>query len=643
MNANAEHGDTPPESQPGADTRGNGIPKAFQEIAAFREDVNMKRVGIGDKRKWLHGAMDDLTQSVNHLGANLKQLQQRLQDQEFHRLSFQINEFHTSLREYWQTEAEYCQQDNELGAAEFKLTRYERKVYDQLHVRPGDDPVPQRFNERLSLQSKTNSKHSLPELPYYPAGSMMSFEEDPFESMFGSVPIGSLPIPLQNPKKKPRLISGGSTGDAFGHGVVENEPENLDINSLFPLPLKALDVFPPLFLAGNEDKILQDLVSQFQGVPERVNRWLLHMLGSSDWETRRFYLHFRAEEDASNSPFQLDAQTWSYWVIQVWSQDKGIFNNPPPERVVLTLPYDLPAFQLTNRPSGYYSANLPSRKSDPLPDKSHKRDELPRWLNYVPQSQADIDRSDGYFGEHAAIGSIPDFDEKPRISIEETARVYYRNIFEDFESAPSEPIVDLPDFGKGDGEDSLEVGYNFLRGAGSFVGQSPLEPSESPIDLDKGILHGSQNSDAAFLANLYKRLPCEIPSETSPVRNEMHEQMAENQSDNVLSDNGLKAQSDSRASPPSDNIERPTMSNIAQQGESQSEEVEQTETSKGQREPTEDTQAPKKHGLEEGNLKSNADVPATQKAPAIAEAEHEGYAKRIFHRKSRSDTFARYA
>lgn len=343
------------------------IPRAFIAISSHRERVSRKRVIVGDKRMQLHRDLDDLTRSIESLRNNFQRLLSQLPDGLSKDVSAHLEQFNASLARFLKIKREYDQLDDDLGGEEYLLCEDEKRVYNRLATANG--PFPPAFNKSMSSFNLS--------IPYCSdEGSVYDFSSahsDSYEQLYGygtsigemplhkpmipAVPIPLLPRPRQVPERLPIVPDSlahldslsiilraperqaslcprsypeemanwlpsaqlaGQTGE-HQDGPLEGESVTAT-KPLVSYSKSDLEKFPPLFLSDRAEALLDYLVREFSSTRDRINRWLLHMIRSSSWEIRRFYLYFKKEAEMKGSHVQ-DEITWSYLVLEVWLND----------------------------------------------------------------------------------------------------------------------------------------------------------------------------------------------------------------------------------------------------------------------------------------------------------------------------------
>lgn len=381
------------------------IPRAFLHISEIRDEVGKKRVDVGEGRRYLQFALNELTTALGSLGAYFQQLQPLLEASHLHDLSSETKLLDKLLGRYMIEKRHYCELEDELNGLEYSLAEYEHRVYDQL-CRP-EGPVPSAFNKSLSIES---DRLSLPPMPPYP-DDYMSFGGDPYELNFGyGTAIGALPF---------------SRSNKINHGIQQTPPPSYPntTEELFPLSVTVFEVFPPLFIVGNGDGILHNLITNFQSTKERVDRWLLHTLHVSEWEIRRLYLNFLAESEAGITKIHLDVDSWSFWVIQTWSQDNDstFYSCPSQHTSPLTSLYSeesLPPILAAMKPSTFTCPTAPFLSNG----QGNERLTTAQATDPPSTTQAAYSRSDGYFGQHSFVGPKPFIRKDPEFALEKYAQ-----------------------------------------------------------------------------------------------------------------------------------------------------------------------------------------------------------------------------
>lgn len=598
----------PPAGPPG--TAVGDIPRAFLEISTFREQVGMKRVEVGDKRRHLHTVLDDLIVELKSLESVFEQLSSQLGSDDYHDLCSRVETFGESLQKFISVDAEYYQLDDELGGEEYRLSQYEHRVYDQLCRRNGPS-VPSAFSDSLSLASDTISKPSRP----VSLGNYSFAGSDSYEVNFGrGTPVGSLPFPDLNvigPIYDTSLPMEGSQAsrnlplvpDGLAHfdpvtkdigDVSADSPAGLVPGTLYseqgnpagnigsadatacPFSLGTIlkTAFPPLFLAGTGDGILQYLVTQFQSTQERVDRWLLHMLRSSEWEIRRFYLNFQAVVKSKGAEIHPDMHSWSIWVIRVWSQDSQLDSHsshrPPP----LTSSFSgNPLVQARKQVKFDQATILTGHRTDPLFRKAPKG-KITQPSDPFPFSPfLDFNRSDGYFGDHPTMGSLPDvLAEKSKFPYEEYAHLLKKGQRNGSYCSSLDLPNPLPDPTEADRRSGpTDCTSELLREAGAFLSQLSLEPSEFP----QGFM--ADDDEHAFFADS-NRSSCELLTPISPVEQNISGE-AKRSTDSLVIDFESKDQLDPTETLSAEDTERPPSCSILQEA-TETEKAEQTEKAK---------------------------------------------------------------
>lgn len=386
------------------------IPRAFLHISEFRDEVGKKRVDVGERRRYLQFALNELTTALGSLGAYFQQLQPLLEASHLHDLSSETKLLDKLLGRYMIEKTHYCELEDELNGLEYSLAEYEHRVYDQL-CRP-EGPVSSAFNKSLPIES---DRLSLPPMPPYP-DDYMAFEGDPYELNFGyGTAIGALPF---------------SRSNKTHHGIQKTPLPSYQntTEELFPLSVAVLEVFPPLFIAGNGDGILHNLITNFQSTKERVDRWLLHTLHVSEWEIRRLYLIFLAESEAGITKSHLDVNSWSFWVIQTWSQDNDstFYSCPSQHTSPLTSLYSeesLPSILAAMKLSTFAPSTF-TCPTAPFLSNGQRNGRLTTAQATDPSStiQAAYSCSDGYFGQHSFVGPKSLIRKDPEFALEKYAQ-----------------------------------------------------------------------------------------------------------------------------------------------------------------------------------------------------------------------------
>ncbi|KAL2008503.1 hypothetical protein VTN00DRAFT_6697 [Thermoascus crustaceus] len=357
---------TPLAEPPGQSTwKAENIPRAFLAVATHRERVNGKRVVAGDKRMQLHRDLDNLALSVQTLQNDFQPLLLQLSDHLSRDASAHLEQFKVYLGKFLETKMAYEELDDDLAGAEYLLSEDERTVYNRLAT--VNSPLPSTFN-------KSMSSFSLP-IPRFsgegPVDDFSSVSSNSFELIYGyGTTVGERPfqkpaIPgpflrharqatdllpivpdsmahLDHLSSVPRSTEGKepfsprSTLEVIANdfppeqlaGRIEEKHESLKAGNITATAKKPivsysqsdLERFPPLFLSDRSEALLDYLVREFSSTNDRINRWLLHMLRSSFWEIRRFYLYFLREAERKRSHVQ-DETTWSCLVLELWSKD----------------------------------------------------------------------------------------------------------------------------------------------------------------------------------------------------------------------------------------------------------------------------------------------------------------------------------
>ncbi|KAL2001589.1 hypothetical protein VTN02DRAFT_1568 [Thermoascus thermophilus] len=417
------------------------IPRAFLAVATHRDRVNGMRVVAGDKRMQLHRELENLTLSVQTLQKDFQPLLSRLSDDVSRDASAHLEQFKGYLGSFLKTKMAYDDLDDELGGAEYLLSEDERRVYNRLAM--ASSPLPSTFNKSMSSFSLHVPRFS-GEGPVddFSSVSSNSFEliygygttvgERPFQkpAIRGQFPPQArqaaelLPIVPDSMAHLDHLSRGPrSTGsiEPFSRrttfeviatesppnplaGQTEDQRESVEAGYLTATTEKPivsysqsdLDRFPPLFLSDRAEALLDYLVAEFNSTNDRINRWLLHMLRSSPWEIRRFYLYFVREAERTRSHVR-DETTWSLLVLAHWIDDiqprPGSVHTAP-----VTASFDQSAeIQATSptmiRPVGRNCTSVPDGDMDP---KTHNANYMETYAAVVKQQEqyGGLSRSD---------------------------------------------------------------------------------------------------------------------------------------------------------------------------------------------------------------------------------------------------------
>lgn len=320
------------------------LPKCFRAIAAFRQDVNTKRVLTGDTRLALWRSLDELVDATTVLVDTLLEsshgsLQETPQDAVILKSHFDklLVDFNTSKDKSEKLDAELCTFDDRLADEEMRLYEHLKATNIQ--------PPASIYNHSFPLRSVPSTPPSRYDLAYVDPSVDGT---DPYESIYGlGTSVGDYPTLTSkvaqdfSPSQSPSIVGQDRVDldlaiadplrDKGLSGLVEQngllpDPSYSDSSGateyfvhdseLSVLSGTTPDPHPLLLDTRNLDRLRWYLL-EFKSTKDRINKWLLSILRTSPLEVERLRNSYGNGLDSITR----DEKTWAKHVLELWPHD----------------------------------------------------------------------------------------------------------------------------------------------------------------------------------------------------------------------------------------------------------------------------------------------------------------------------------